>query len=59
MLNYQKMYTHLFNEISEALDDLTRQNYGIAKDRLMRAQLHAEEIYIDDGQENRISPAGE
>ena len=51
MLDYQKMYTHLFNEISDALDDMARQNYGIARDRLMRAQLYAEEMYVEDAAE--------
>ena len=51
MLDYQKMYTHLFNEISDALDDMARQNYGIARDRLMHAQLYAEELYVEDTEE--------
>ena len=45
---YQKMYFLLFNAITEALSDLEQQNIGLAKDRLIHAQLHAEAIYVQE-----------
>ncbi len=47
MPNYQKMYTTLFNAITDALEDMQKQNIGLAQDRLMAAQQKTEEIYID------------
>ena len=46
MENYQKMYSTLFNAITDALIRIEKQNYGDAKDVLVAAQQAAEEIYI-------------
>ncbi len=46
MADYQKMYTTLFNAITDALEQLTRQNIGEAKETLMQAQQKAEELYM-------------
>ena len=46
MSDYNKMYTTLFNAITNALEKLEWQNYGDAKDLLIAAQQKAEEIYI-------------
>ena len=46
MENYQKMYSLLFNAITDALAKIENQNYGDAKDMLISAQQKAEEIYI-------------
>ena len=48
MADYKKMYLQLFNEISAALEDLSNQNYGLAKVRLMKAQLRTEAMYVED-----------
>ena len=45
-MDYQKMYTTLFNAISDALKKIEDQNYGNAKELLIAAQQKAEEIYI-------------
>lgn len=45
-MNYQKMYTLLFNAITDALKQMESQNYGDAKELLVAAQQKAEEIYI-------------
>ena len=45
-MDYQKMYTTLFNAITDALTQLEAQNYGNVKDALISAQQKAEEIYI-------------
>ena len=44
---YQKMYTTLFNAITDALGELEKQNYGLARELLMQAQCRAEELYLD------------
>ena len=46
MADYQKMYTTLFNAIIDALEQLTLQNVGEAKETLMQAQQKAEELYM-------------
>lgn len=46
MANYEKMYSTLFNAITDALEQIEQQNLGSAKDLLIAAQQQAEEIYI-------------
>ena len=46
-MDFQKMYTTLFNAITDALEQLDAQNYGEAKETLISAQQKAEDIYID------------
>ena len=46
MANYDKMYSLLFNAITDALEKLERQNFGDAKDILISAQQKTEELYI-------------
>ena len=43
-MDYQKMYTTLFNAITDALSQIETQNYGDAKETLISAQQKAEEI---------------
>ena len=45
-MDYQKMYTTLFDAITDALSQIKTQNYGDAKEILISAQQKAEEIYI-------------
>ena len=45
-MDYQKMYTTLFNAITDALSKIETQNYGDAKETLISARQKAEEIYI-------------
>ena len=48
---YQKMYTTLFNAITDALYLMECKDYAAARLRLLFAQREAEEIYIsEDGQ---------
>ena len=51
MTDYQKLYTLLFNAVTDALEDMAQQNYGAAKERLMSAQQQAEELYISQPEE--------
>ena len=43
MANYDKMYSLLFNAITDALEQIEQQNFGSAKDLLIAAQQKAEE----------------
>ena len=51
MDNFPKYYTRLFNGITDALEALGEQNYVKAQDLLIRAQQDAEEMYLEDGDE--------
>ena len=46
-MSYQKMYTLLFNAITDALEQMEKQNLGSAKDLLTTAQQKTEEIYME------------
>ena len=47
MADYQKLYTKLFNAITDALEELELLNVGQTRDILRRAQQEAEEQYLD------------
>ena len=40
-------YTVLFNAVTDAIDALQEQNYGLALERLIQDQRDAEDAYID------------
>ena len=46
-MNYQKLYTFQFNRITDALQQLENSNYGTVKEILKTAQTGAEELYLD------------
>ena len=46
-MNYEKMYHLLFNAITDALEQMEKQNHGSAKDLLTTAQQKTEEIYME------------
>ena len=46
MTDYRKMYSTLFNAITDALAQIENQNHGDAKSTLIAAQQKAEEMYI-------------
>ena len=48
MENFPKYYTRLFNGITDAIEALQAQNYVKAQDILIRAQQDAEEMYLED-----------
>ena len=48
MVNYQKLYTLMFNAATDALQALAQQNYGQAREILCCAQLAAEERYLTE-----------
>ena len=45
-MNYEKLYHLLFNAITDALEQMEKQNFGTAKETLIAAQQQAEEIYM-------------
>lgn len=47
MSEYEKPYRILFAAILDTLDELHRQNYGLATDILIKAQRDAEEAFLD------------
>lgn len=47
MVDYEKLYEVLFNGITDAIEDMDKQNYGTAKRTPIHVQQMAEEIYID------------
>lgn len=51
MVDYQKLYTLLFNAVTDAVEELEQANIGVAKNYLIRAQQQAEEAYLCDGDE--------
>ena len=46
MVDYQKLYTKLFNAATDALEALEQLNVGQARDILRQAQQEAEEEYL-------------
>ncbi len=48
--DYKKMYLRLFNNITYAISQIDRMNFGRAKDILMDAQKETEEIFISSGE---------
>ncbi len=54
METLNKMYTRLFNGITDALEALERQDYGVARELLVRAQQDAEELYICEEKTGRV-----
>ena len=47
MPDYQKMYTTLFNAMTDAIENLEKLNCGTAKEILIQAQQKTEELYIN------------
>lgn len=48
MADYEKMYSTLFNAITDALKSMEQQNLGTAKDILIRAQQETEKQYMSE-----------
>ena len=53
-LRYQKMYLGLFGAVTEALEALERQNYGVAAECLRQGQRKSEEIFISEEGESHV-----
>ena len=48
MVNYQKLYTLLFNAYTDALEAMESMDYERAKALLIHAQQQAEDCYIEE-----------
>ena len=48
-VDYQKLYTAMFNAITDAIGHMEHMNFGQALTLLKEAQIRAEEIYITAG----------
>jgi len=46
---YKEMYYHLFNVITDVIQDLENRDYGHAVAILKKAQAGAEELYMENG----------
>jgi hypothetical protein len=51
MIDYEAIYKVLFDGIADAIEDIKHQNYGYAKEVLIRTQQVAEEIFLISGDE--------
>ena len=51
-MDYKKLYFHLFNTITDALQAIEQQNYGQASHLLITAQQETEEMYMDEDDED-------
>ena len=47
-MNLPTYYTALFNGITDALEAMERQNYGHAKEILIKAQQNAEDNVLEE-----------
>lgn len=50
MVEYKELYDLLFNGITDAIEQINKQNVGTAKDLLIRVQQEAEERYISEAE---------
>ncbi|MBQ7007307.1 MAG: hypothetical protein IJN59_05715 [Oscillospiraceae bacterium] len=44
--DYKQMYLKLFNAVTNAIEQIEQQNYGVAIQLLKDAQIKCEEIFI-------------
>ena len=49
-MDYQKLYLTLFNAFTDAVEQLDQQNYGMAREILIKAQQQAEEAYMRESE---------
>lgn len=47
MPDYKKMYLHLFNRVTDALNDIQAGAVDHAQDNLKQAQQECEELFIE------------
>ena len=59
MEDYKKPYLILWTSCTAAVSALDRQNFGLAKEILLRAQQEAEEAYLASNRRGSSSPSGE
>ena len=47
MVDYKKLYHMMVDASEQALAAMARQNYGVARKTLIRAERTAEELYLE------------
>ena len=47
-VDYKKLYLGLFNSLTDAIEAIQEQNYGIAEKLLIQAQQQAEEVLLEE-----------
>ena len=47
-MNYKKLYFHLFNSVTDAIEAISAHDSLAARDILIRAQQETEEMYMAD-----------
>lgn len=47
-MDYKKMYFHLFNALTDAIEEFRTGDVLTARDMLMKAQQETEEMYMDE-----------
>ena len=47
-MNYKKLYFHLFNAVTDAIEEITTGDVLTARDILIKAQQETEEIYMGE-----------
>ena len=50
-MDYKKLYFHLFNAATDAIEAIEKKNYGQASAILIAAQQETEEMYMDENDE--------
>lgn len=53
MDSYKRLYTLLFNHITDALEQLDRGRFQLAEEILVSAQQEAEEMFIDQADDGK------
>lgn len=48
MADFEKMYFHLFNAVTDAIEHARAGRSEEVRDRLMKAQQECEEMYVSD-----------
>lgn len=48
MPDFEKMYFHLFNSLSKAIEEADKTNFGRVREILIQAQQECEDMYMDE-----------
>ncbi len=54
-MEYKEMYYSLFNAVTDAIEQIQEQNFGIASQTLIQAQIKCEELYINQDADKESS----
>ena len=54
MIYYEMGYHPLADDVEKAIKELDKQNYGMAKDILLRALARTQEFYLTNNERNEL-----